>query len=90
MQETPIKPFGYQDIKKGLKTIYGYTSEFKKTLFFIFFLIVFAVAFFLLVFLVDRNLNYDLRILLIRIGILATVSSLFYNLLVQSDPEMVE
>ena len=57
---------------------------------FIFFLVVFAVAFFLMTFLVDRNLNNDFRILLIKIGILATISSLLYNILVESDPEIVE
>jgi len=57
---------------------------------FILFFVVFAVAFFLMTFLVDRNLNNDFRILLIKIGILATISSLFYNILVESDPEIVD
>jgi hypothetical protein len=57
---------------------------------FIVFLIVFAVAFFLLMFVVDRNLSEDLRILLIKIGILAAASSLFYNIFVESDPEIVD
>jgi len=57
---------------------------------FIFFFFVFAVAFFLMVFVVDTNPSYGFRMLLIKIGILATVSSLFYNILVKSDPEIVD
>ena len=56
---------------------------------FIFFFVVFAVAFFLMVFVVDTNPSYGFRMLLIKIGILATVSSLFYNILVKSNPEIV-
>ena len=57
---------------------------------FIIFFFVFAVAFFLMMFLVDKDPSPDLRILLFKIGILATASSLFYNILVVSDPEIVE
>jgi len=57
---------------------------------FIFFFFVFAVAFSLMIFVVDRNPNYDFRTLFVKIGILATVSSLFYNILVVSDPEVVD
>ena len=57
---------------------------------FIFFFFVFAVAFSLMIFVVDRNPNYDFRTLFVTIGILATVSSLFYNILVVSDPEVVD
>ena len=57
---------------------------------FIVFLIVFAVAFFLMMFLVDKNLSQDFRMLLIKIGILATAASLLYNILVEPDPEMVD
>jgi hypothetical protein len=57
---------------------------------FIFFFVVFAVAFFLMVFVVDTNPSYGFRMLLIKIGILATVTSLFYNILVKSDPEIVD
>jgi len=57
---------------------------------FIFFFIVFAVAFFLIVFLVDRNPLGDYRTLFIKIGILASVSSLFYNILIGSEPEIVD
>jgi len=57
---------------------------------FIFFFFVFAVAFFLMVFVVDTNPSYGFRMLLIKIGILATVTSLFYNILVKPDPEIVD
>jgi len=57
---------------------------------FIFFSFVFAVAFFLMVFVVDTNPSFGFRMLLFKIGILATVSSLFYNILVKSDPEIVD
>ena len=57
---------------------------------FIVFFIVFAVAFFLMMFLVDRNPSPDLRLLLVKIGILATATSLFYNIFVESDPEIVD
>jgi len=57
---------------------------------FIFFFFVFAVAFFLMVFVVDTNPSYDFRMLLIKIGILATLTSLFYNILVKPDPEIVD
>lgn len=55
-----------------------------------FFLIVFAVAFFLILFLVDKNPNDNFRTLLIKIGVLATFSSLFYNLLFKPGPEVVD
>jgi len=55
-----------------------------------FFLIVFAIAFFLIFFLVDKNPNDNFRILLIKIGVLATVSSFFYNIFVGSNPEIVD
>lgn len=57
---------------------------------FIVFFFVFAVAFFLMMFLVDKNLTHDLRILFVKIGILATATSLFYNIFADSDPEMVD
>jgi hypothetical protein len=57
---------------------------------FIFFFFVFAVAFFLLVFVVDTNPSYGFRMLLIKIGILATVSSLFYNIFVEPGPEIAD
>lgn len=52
-----------------------------------FFLVVFAVAFFLVTFVIDKNPVQNLRILLIKIGVLATLSSLLYNLLIESNPE---
>jgi len=57
---------------------------------FIFFFFVFAVAFFLMVFVVDTNPSSGFRMLLIKIGILSTVSSLLYNIYVKSDPEIVD
>ncbi|HEX6848426.1 MAG TPA: hypothetical protein VF144_15690 [Chitinophagaceae bacterium] len=57
---------------------------------FFFFFLVFAVAFFLLIFLVDRNPNENFRMLLIKIGILAPVASLFYNIFVVGDPEIAD
>jgi len=57
---------------------------------FIFFFFVFAVAFFLMIFVVDTNPNFGFRMVLIKIGILATVSSLFYNILVKPGPEIVD
>jgi len=57
---------------------------------FIFFFFVFGVAFFLMVFVVDTNPSFGFRMLLIKIGILAILSSLFYNLLVKPDPEIVD
>jgi len=57
---------------------------------FILFFLVFAVAFFLMIFLVDRNPIDDFRMLLIKIAILATASSLFYTIFIKSDPEIVD
>jgi len=57
---------------------------------FIFFFFVFAVAFFLMIFVVDRDPSHDFKILLVKIGVLATVSSLLYNILVGRDPEIVD
>ena len=55
-----------------------------------FFLIVFAVAFFLVMFLIDKNPVQNFRMLFIKIGILATLSSLFYNILFASNPETTD
>ena len=57
---------------------------------FSFFLIVFAIALFLIFFLVDKNPSDNFKMLLIKIGVLATFSSLFYNLFLASDREVVE
>ena len=55
-----------------------------------FFLVVFAVAFFLVMFLIDKNPVQNFRMLFIKIGILATLSSLFYNILFASNPETTD
>jgi len=57
---------------------------------FIFFFFVFAVAFFLMIFVVDTNPSFGFRMVFIKIGILATASSLFYNILIKPDPEIVD
>ena len=57
---------------------------------FIFFFMAFAVAFFLMVFLVNRNPLDNFRMLLIKIGIMATASSLFYTIYIERDPEIVD
>ena len=57
---------------------------------FSFFLIVFAIALFLIFFLVDKNPSDNFKMLLIKIGVLATFSSMFYNLFLASDQEIVE
>jgi len=57
---------------------------------FSFFFIVFAIALFLIFFLVDKNPSDNFKMLLIKIGVLATFSSLFYNLFLASDREIVE
>jgi len=66
------------------KKYYSFTLRFS------FFLVVFAVAFFLVMFVIDKDPVQNLRMLLIRIGILATFSSLFYTILLESNPEMVD
>jgi hypothetical protein len=43
-----------------------------------------------MIFVVDTNPNFGFRMVLIKIGILATVSSLFYNILVKPGPEIVD
>ena len=55
-----------------------------------FFLVVFAVAFFLVMFLIDKNPVQNFRMLFIKIGILATFSSLFYNILFAANPETAD
>jgi hypothetical protein len=57
---------------------------------FILFFVAFAVAFFLMIFIVDSNPTDDFRMWLIKIGILAIVASLIYNILIESDPEIVD
>lgn len=55
-----------------------------------FFFVVFAVAFFLVMFVIDKDPVQNLRVLLIKIGVLATLSSLFYNLLLEPNPETAD
>ena len=55
-----------------------------------FFFVVFAVAFFLVMFVIDKDPVQNLRIFLIKIGVLATLSSLFYNILLESNPETAD
>jgi hypothetical protein len=43
-----------------------------------------------MIFVVDTNPSFGFRMVLIKIGILATVSSLFYNILIKPDPEIVD
>jgi len=57
---------------------------------FSFFLVVFAVAFFLVMFVVDKNPVQNLRMLFIKLGVLATFSSLFYNILLESNQEIAD
>jgi len=57
---------------------------------FFLFLIVFAVAFFLILFIVDKNPAKDLRMSFVKIGILATVVSLLYTIFFSSDRKMVD
>ncbi len=55
-----------------------------------FFLIVFAIAFFLIMFLVDKSPDYDFKMRFIKIGALATFFSLLYNIFLESDPKIVD
>jgi ABC-type Fe3+-siderophore transport system permease subunit len=57
---------------------------------FIFFFIVFAVALFLMVFLVNRNPVDNFRMLLIKIGIRAILTSLLYNIFTNPDHEVAD
>jgi hypothetical protein len=43
-----------------------------------------------MIFVVDGNPSHDFRMLLLKIGILATASSLFYTIFVEADPEMID
>ena len=55
-----------------------------------FFFVVFAVGFLLVMFVIDKDPVQNLRIFLIKIGVLATLSSLFYNILLESNPETAD
>lgn len=54
------------------------------------FLVVFAIAFFLVLFVIDKDPVQNLRVLLTKIGFFATISSLFYNLLIESNPKTLD
>jgi len=84
LQYSIIKPIFIFNPKAMNKKHYSFWLRF------ILFFLVFAVAFFLMIFLVDRNPIDDFRMLLIKIAILATVSSLFYTVFIKSDPEIVD
>jgi hypothetical protein len=57
---------------------------------FIFFTVAFSIAFFLIIFLMEKNPSGDLRFLMIKVGLLASASSFIYNILLESDPEIVD
>ena len=57
---------------------------------FLFYFIVFTVALFLMIFLVNRNPSDNFRMLIVKIGIVGIVFSLIYNFFVERDPEIVE
>jgi hypothetical protein len=57
---------------------------------FSFFFIIFSVAFFFIIFLMDNAPSENIKILSIKICVLAGLSSLLYNVLLESDPEIVD
>jgi hypothetical protein len=57
---------------------------------FIFFTLVFSIAFFLIIFLVDKSPSGDIKFLMMKVGLLASASSFIYNILLESDPEIVD
>jgi hypothetical protein len=57
---------------------------------FSFFSIVFGIAFFFIIFLMDNAPPQNSRLLMIKIAGLACLSSLLYNVLLESDPEIVD
>jgi hypothetical protein len=66
------------------------TQQFPFWLRFIFFAIVFSIAFFLMIFVIDSNPFENAKMLVIKIGVMASLSSLLYNVLLESDPEIVD
>jgi hypothetical protein len=83
--QNPTDDFNFRINPKPMnKKYYSFSLRFG------FFLIVFAVAFFLVMFLIDKNPVQNFRMLFIKIGILATLSSLFYNILFASNPETTD
>jgi len=57
---------------------------------FSFFFIIFSVAFFFIIFLMESKPSENFKLLVIKICALAGVSSLLYNVLLESDPEIVD
>jgi hypothetical protein len=55
---------------------------------FIFFAVIFSIAFLLIVFLFSRDMLDNLKILILKIGVIAMASSLLFNFLLETDPEM--
>ena len=43
--------------------------------------------FFLIIFVIEKNPSGDFRLLLIKVGLLASASSFIYNLLLETDPD---
>ena len=65
-------------------------NQFPFWLRFSFFFVVFGIAFFLIIFLMDKSPSENFKLLLIKIGVVAGVSSFLYNILLESDPEIVD
>jgi hypothetical protein len=57
---------------------------------FIFFTVTFSIAFILIIFLVDKSPSGDIKFLMMKVGLLASASSFVYNILLESDPEIVD
>lgn len=66
------------------------TKQYPFWLRFIFFAFVFSIAFFLIIFVIDKNPFENTKLMLIKTGAFAGVSSLLYNVLLESDPEIVD
>ena len=54
------------------------------------FLIAFAIAFFLILFVADINPGRDLRTVFIKVGVLATLCSLFYTTMFRSGQRIID
>jgi hypothetical protein len=55
---------------------------------FVFFAVIFLIAFIFIVFLFNRNMFDNIKTLILKIGVIAMASSLLFNFLLESDPEM--
>jgi hypothetical protein len=66
------------------------TQQYSFWLRFIFFSVVFAIAFMLIIFIIDKSPFENVKLLEIKIGAIACLSSLLYNVLLESDPEIVD